>query len=137
MERATCFQKIVSTITIAVFGLTVLIDPGAVRAETLLREASTQINANKITISPQYASIQEKFEGEKEKLVIAIQDAHGIYDAQKNIKAVIEELQNEYGFVLVALEGGAGKGDYTLFRTFPDKEVAQKQVDKKQLDYFG
>jgi len=120
----------VSTITIAVFGLTVLIDPGAVRAETLLREASTQINANKITISPQYASIQEKFEGEKEKLVIAIQDAHGIYDAQKNIKAVIEELQNEYGFVLVALEGGAGKGDYTLFRTFPDKEVAQKQVDK-------
>src|SRR3989338_8857753 len=68
-----------------------------------------------------------------EQTVLYIEDAHAIRDAQTNIEKLIGYLHETYGVRLVALEGGEGKLDPTLFRAFPD-ETAKKQVFN---DYLG
>lgn len=65
--------------------------------------------------------------------VILIQDAHAILDAQKNIQKLIEYLQEKYGISLVALEGGKGRLDPTLFQAFPN-EVIKKKVLHQYLE---
>ena len=58
--------------------------------------------------------------------VILIQDAHAILEAQTSIRGLIEFLQKEQGIRVVALEGGKGKLDFTILKSFPDAEVKEK-----------
>lgn len=69
--------------------------------------------------------IQDSFQGSTDKVVVYIQDAHTIYEAQKSIQKIIDYFQTQYGLNLIALEGGSGKLDPLLFRTFPKKEVLE------------
>jgi len=76
-------------------------------------------------------SIQARFSDNVpgKPFVIIVQDAHGIVDAQNNIQKIIAHLQASYGLNLIAIEGGDGKLDPTLFRTFPDEFVKKKIMD--------
>lgn len=67
--------------------------------------------------------------GEAAPLVIYIQDAHTVYEAQKNIRGIIAYLQESYAVPLVGVEGAVGPLDPVLFRTFPVEEVKQKVFD--------
>ncbi|MBI4971862.1 MAG: hypothetical protein HZC17_08545, partial [Candidatus Omnitrophica bacterium] len=62
-------------------------------------------------------------------LVIYIQDAHCIYEAQSNIRKIIDRVQKDQDLKLVALEGGEGKVNPALFRAFPVQEVKEKIID--------
>ena len=83
-----------------------------------------------LNIPDTIGSIQEEFMAEKKgPFVVFIQDAHVIVDAQSNIDNLIRHLQDKYGIRLVALEGGKGRMDPTLLRTFPDGNIKKHVME--------
>ncbi|HRY29746.1 MAG TPA: hypothetical protein P5079_06865, partial [Elusimicrobiota bacterium] len=64
-------------------------------------------------------------------LVIHIQDAHEIEEAQKNMAAMIQGLRQERGINLVGLEGAQGAFAVDSFRGYADPEIL-----KGMADYF-
>lgn len=95
--------------------------------------ASTAQTSKKISslILP-YGSISEIHLSKKSSapMVIHIQDAHGIEEAQKNMASIIRGLNDSGGVTLVGLEGASGKFDLDPYRG-PDAFVA-----KDIADYF-
>ncbi|MBI4549890.1 MAG: hypothetical protein HY714_03075, partial [Candidatus Omnitrophica bacterium] len=90
--------------------------------------AERSLVAERFTLPQDLGTVQEQHAAGKDGLyVIFIQDAHVIQDAQSNIQSMIRYFQEKYGVGLVALEGGKGRLDPTLFRAFPD-EGAKKRV---------
>ena len=61
-------------------------------------------------------------------LVILIQDAHAVGDAQASIQGLAGFLAENKGVRLFALEGASGKLDPFLFRAFPDQELLKKEI---------
>ncbi len=87
-----------------------------------------------ITIPQEFGSIQAQLRAPADKpFIFVIQDAHAILDAQTNIQKLIGYLQDRYGVDLVALEGGKGALDPTLFRTFPE-ELTKKKILGQYLE---
>jgi hypothetical protein len=81
------------------------------------------------TLSKDIGKIQETYRGATDKVVVLIQDAHSIPDAQRSIQSTIDHFQTEYGISLVGLEGASEKLDPQIFKSFPDKELLQKTFD--------
>ena len=71
---------------------------------------------------------------EKNPLVILIEDAHANYEAQKNIKKLIDHLGSNYGIRNVFLEGAASKLRPELFRFFSDPKLNQNIADIMMRD---
>lgn len=70
------------------------------------------LNPYNISISEETGKIDEVFQGSPNSpLVVHVQDAHANYEAQVNIKKIIAELVEKYGFSLVQLEGAVSKLD--------------------------
>lgn len=82
-----------------------------------------------VSVPKSAGTIQEFFKGNGKDLVILVQDAHAIPDAQRNIQKLINHFQKEYGLALVALEGASSELDPHLFKSFPDKEVLKKTFE--------
>ncbi len=81
----------------------------------------------KILIPREMGSVQEDYRSKTGKpFVVFIQDAHAVVDAQSNIRELIRYFAQNYGMGLVALEGGAGRLDSLLLRTFPDEGLKKK-----------
>lgn len=84
---------------------------------------------NHISIPPSLGRIDRQSFNSHDKdkpLVIYIQDAHAIVDAQANIQGLIEHFESRYGVTVVALEGGSGELDARLFKAFPDNFARRK-----------
>ncbi len=69
-------------------------------------------------------------EADTDKFVLYVQDAHGIFDAQENIRRMIEYFREKYGVEAVAVEGSKGGLDPTLLRSFPDDFVKKKVMNQ-------
>ena len=82
-----------------------------------------------IALPKEIGKIQETYRGTSDKIVVLIQDAHSIPDAQRSIRSAIDHFQTQYGVSLVGLEGASEKLDPQLFRSFPDKELLRKTFD--------
>ncbi len=80
-------------------------------------------SVNSIQIPEQIGKIQEFYQGQGEKAVVLVQDAHAIPEAQRNIQKIIGYFQKQYGLNLIALEGASKELDPQIFRSFPDKEI--------------
>ncbi|MBI4971096.1 MAG: hypothetical protein HZC17_04570, partial [Candidatus Omnitrophica bacterium] len=65
----------------------------------------------------------------KSNVIIHIQDAHGSYEAQKNIEKIIRHLSDHYGIKTLFLEGGAGKLAPEQFHFFDDRKLDLKVAD--------
>ncbi|HPN57191.1 MAG TPA: hypothetical protein PLD92_10110, partial [Candidatus Omnitrophota bacterium] len=61
--------------------------------------------------------------------VIHIQDPHGQYEAQKNIRAILEHLEKVYQVKTLFLEGGSGKLEDANLKIFKDPGLNRKVVD--------
>lgn len=131
-------------------------DPSNVRGgvdTSLLASASAASgNAQELVIPPGIGTVIEAYHGPRatgherrgpesvdrgpwtvDRLVVLIQDAHSVPDAQRSLEKLIEYLQEKYGVSTVALEGAQGKLDPTLFRLFPD-EKKRKEIFNAHLD---
>ena len=82
-----------------------------------------------IALPKEIGKIQEIYRGTSDKIVVLIQDAHSIPDAQQSIRSAINHFQTQYGVTLVGLEGASEKLDPQIFRSFPDKELLRKTFD--------
>jgi hypothetical protein len=106
--------------------------------ENIAGKIASQIDPFKILselkIPEEMGSVEEKYipEGQTNpgKTVLLIQSAHGNYDAETNTRRLIEWIGKEYPLPLVLLEGGAGKLDSLLFKSFPDAEIKGKILDE-------
>ncbi len=58
-------------------------------------------------------------------IIIHIQDAHGIEDAQRNMASLIQGLREERGITLVGLEGAQGEFALDPYRSFPDAAITK------------
>ena len=76
--------------------------------------------------------IQEFYKGKGEKVVVLVQDAHAIPDAQRSIQKIIAHFQKQYGLPVIALEGASSELDPQIFKSFPDKELLKNTFE----DYF-
>jgi len=127
-------KKIISVSVIITFLCTsVFIDSNGFAQGVVTPSSVLPINIHDIQINSEFATLEEKFEVSneaKQRTVIAIQDAHGIFDAQQNIQRIIQQLQNQYDFEVVGLEGGSGKSDHTFLRAFPNKQINREQAMK-------
>ncbi|HXV28296.1 MAG TPA: hypothetical protein VD913_04950, partial [bacterium] len=63
-------------------------------------------------------------------LVILIQDAHAIPEAQRHIQRLIEHFQSQYGVHLVATEGASSELDPRIFNSFPDKKLLKRTFEE-------
>lgn len=59
-------------------------------------------------------------------LVVHVQDAHEIEEAQKNTASMIEGYSARAGVALVGLEGAAGAFQFEPYRAYPDKDVTKQ-----------
>jgi|GEM_PF-1478960 len=66
---------------------------------------------------------------EGRQLIVHIQDAHANYEAQQNIKKILETLHRDYGFKLIALEGAVSPLKKSLYRLFPFQNVNRAIAD--------
>ncbi len=89
----------------------------------------------KVEIPQSLGTLQSFFlpEDTDKPLVIYIQDAHAVADAQKNIWGLIAHFQSAYPVRQVLLEGLSGRMDVTLLRSFPDSFIREKIM----RDYFS
>ena len=61
--------------------------------------------------------------------VIHIQDPHGQYEAQKNIRAILEHLEKAYQVKALFLEGGSGKLEDANLKIFKDQGLNREVAD--------
>lgn len=61
--------------------------------------------------------------------IILVQDAHSSYEAQQNIKGILEHLSVQYDADLFFLEGGMGEIDPSLLEFFSDDEWNLRLAD--------
>ncbi|MBL0349437.1 MAG: hypothetical protein IPP68_03545 [Elusimicrobia bacterium] len=62
-------------------------------------------------------------------VVVHIQDAHGIEEAQRNISAMLGALMQERRVNLVGLEGASGSFTLDPYRTYPDSSITKDIAD--------
>ena len=87
---------------------------------------SSPTDIKDIDIPEDIGLVKDSFQGNGGKLIIHIQDAHCNYEAQTNIRKILELLMDKKGLELIAIEGSAGEIDTSLFTTFPDKEIREE-----------
>ncbi len=91
-----------------------------------LPEVKFPAEISKLKVPAEMGRIEDSFKGKGDELVILVQDAHAIPDAQRSIQRLIDHFQKQYGVGLVGLEGVASPLDFQIFKSFPDKELLKK-----------
>ncbi|MBI3291394.1 MAG: hypothetical protein HYZ73_01075, partial [Elusimicrobia bacterium] len=67
--------------------------------------------------------------GHRAPLVIHIQDAHQVVEAQRNIAGIIQNLVDHHGVHLIGIEGALGRLHPDPYRTFPTREIAKELAE--------
>ncbi len=88
------------------------------------------LNPYNITVPEKFGNIEEIFQGASNSpLIIHIQNVHANYEAQLNIKGILNELVEKHKFSLVQLEGAVSKLDPQILQPSYLKEANLKLVD--------
>ena len=86
------------------------------------------------TIPAEFGKVTDSVKGsEGGSLLIHIQEAHANYDAQKNIKNILDYLSKNYGIRLILLEGAGNKLTPELFNFFPQEPGLQQAINEKLM----
>lgn len=88
------------------------------------------LNPYNISIPEQFGQVEEVFQGDANSpLVVHIQNVHANYEAQVNIKGILNHLVDAYQFSLIQLEGAVSKLDPAILQPSYLKEANLKLVD--------
>ncbi|HTL47410.1 MAG TPA: hypothetical protein VL688_05040, partial [Verrucomicrobiae bacterium] len=135
MRMSEAVKKGTGLLTALIFCLTGLLPSPPIAAaaengnETEVSRPFTREILNSTSLPAELGSIEESYKGTSPFLVFVVRDAHANYHAQASIENLIGFLVQKYGLKDVALEGGAGEMDPTLFRYFPDEAVKREIFD--------
>lgn len=127
-------RKLISLLT-AAFLLFDQVGTAAISVPKIPTEAQTS-SAFQFTLPSDLGTVQNLISGSGPTL-IHIQNAHGNYEAQKKIKAILHYLKDTYGIKTLFLEGSASKLDPGLLQFVPgdrqlNSEIAE-DLTKKAL----
>ncbi len=84
---------------------------------------------DEVVIPAQNGHIQSSYEGTDGRHVYLIQDAHCIYQAQKNMMDIIKQVVEQTGAQLVTIEGASGDFNVDDFVTFPNARIRKNVAD--------
>jgi len=143
-------NKVLSLVVLIAFGFNTILwaaptDGAAGVIAAFSSEVTPQNLIDKIIIPQELGSIQDRFLSGRENarenspLIVHIQDAHASQEAQGNIHALIDYLNQEYGFSLVLLEGASEELNPASMQVFKKAEQNQKFVQElmRQGDVSG
>lgn len=99
----------------------------ALTSKSLLAHNNIDITALKLPAS--FGEITDSYKGALDKTVIHIRDAHCDYSAQNSISGIIGYFRDTYGIDLIALEGGSGDYDLSVFTDIKDAGLREKVAD--------
>ncbi len=121
-------KSIVSSVTAFIFLFTQLIPvaPAWISAKPLPQEVKVS-SGFQISVPPDLGRIGDLAFGEG-PLVIHLQTAHGNYEAQKKIEALLHHLRKHYGFKLLLLEGSAFKLQPEILNFFPEERELTREI---------
>jgi small neutral amino acid transporter SnatA (MarC family)/DNA-binding transcriptional regulator/RsmH inhibitor MraZ len=92
--------------------------------------AAEVASLNTFTIPAEFGRVTEIIPQSKNgSLLIHIQEAHANFDAQQNIKSILQYLSDHYGIKLVFLEGAGNKIKPELLNFFPKDAELQKDAN--------
>ncbi|MDA9101404.1 hypothetical protein N9K06_01865, partial [Omnitrophica bacterium] len=125
------YLSLVAKLTLSAFLTTQVIGP--VPAQAAVQSLSVGIQSETprlpfdLNIPAELGTIDQLSSGAG-PAIVHIQDAHGNFEAQKNIRAILNYLHHEYGFDLVLLEGAQSKLKPELLRFFPQRMDLTLQI---------
>ncbi|MFC2149399.1 hypothetical protein ACFLQ8_01735 [Candidatus Auribacterota bacterium] len=142
------FVKIVSLSVVLIFTITSTtygIPRGSLDFKREISERSRQkektltyyIDPAKLVISENFGAVTERFKSSgtrnSGKLIIQIQDSHCNYEAQTNIRKIIESLTRDRDISnalrMIAVEGARGIEDPAYLRSFPEAKIRAQASD--------
>jgi len=85
-----------------------------------------------VNIPNEIGTVEEVYDanpGGESPLIVYIQDAHCNFEAQSNIRKIIDVLQKDHALGLVTVEGGSGRIDPLLYRAFPDAQIKHRVIE--------
>lgn len=104
--------------------------PGRLQIDPNASALDSTINPYNISVPEQFGQIEEVFQGDATSpLIVHVQNVHANYEAQVNIKNILNHLVNQYQFSLIQLEGAVSKLDPTILQPSYLKEANLKLVD--------
>ncbi|MBI3313451.1 MAG: hypothetical protein HYZ83_04400, partial [Candidatus Omnitrophica bacterium] len=101
-------KKLTALLTVLFLGLNQLVITPQASANPFSLETKLPSADFKLDLPPELGTIQALISGPG-PVLIQIQTAHGNYEAQKKIQAILHHLKKQYGIDLLLLEGSASK----------------------------
>jgi len=87
---------------------------------TQTRQDQENLDVENLMLPLRFGEITDAHKGTLDRTIIHIQDAHCNYSAQHSIAGLIDHISSTYGVNLVALEGGKGDYDLSVFTDIED-----------------
>jgi hypothetical protein len=131
MYRVTLQKRVVAALISFVFLFTNHFVDNVYAYENLSAITSTSFSEfpqqlDQMSLPKNIGKIEEVYQGASDQIVLLLQDAHAVPEAQRNIRNMIDYFEQHYGVKKIALEGAASKLAPQLFRSFPDKQLLKK-----------
>ena len=123
------FRRSVSVFVLAAFASTHFFSSSYASTTNAPAQKNLPLDLTRIVVPKEIGKLQEVFQGKENKVVILIQDAHAIPDAQRSIQKLIEYFQAAYGLNLIALEGSSSVLDAQIFKSFPDQLLLKRTFE--------
>jgi hypothetical protein len=102
---------------------------GAVKSASPSTLTHNDVNKSSFNLPVRLGEIIDFHKGALDNTVIHIRDAHCDYSAQHSISDMIGYFRDTYGVDLVALEGGSGDYDLSVFTDIKDGALREKVAD--------
>lgn len=90
-----------------------------------------------LKFNEKYGRVRDSFKGSEDRMIVHIQDAHCVAEAQQNIIGILKDLYKNHNVRLVSVEGADAYFDADDLASFPiesvKKDVAEYFLDKGRI----
>ncbi len=123
------YIKIVSWILVVSF-IFVFVFNDYTYAKQYISQRADFIHSQVIDIPFEYGQVVERYNPKSSHpKVILIQDLHANYEVQKNIKGILNYINENYGISRIGAEGNSSDVDVSLLSSIPYKKVKEEVID--------
>ncbi|MDP3920443.1 MAG: hypothetical protein Q8R76_06540 [Candidatus Omnitrophota bacterium] len=126
LTRKNSWHRILAVCVLVTFVATNVSAPTASAAPESPPAINVQVFPDRLEglqVPEKIGQVQRVFNGQGDRIVIVIQDAHAIPEAQWNIKQLIDFFQQIYGVRLVTVEGAPKELSPQIFKSFPEQRL--------------
>ncbi len=123
------YIKIVSWILVVSF-IFVFVFNDYAYAKQYISQKAEFIRTREIEVPFEYGQVVEIYNPKSsQQKVILIQDLHANYEVQKNIKGILNYINENYGISRIGVEGNSSDVDVSLLSSIPREKVKEKVID--------